>query len=93
MQHDDDAAFHLVLHCLPKKNNLGFSIYKGMKKTSQLYHKFRLTKFLSVKVNIFLPICFGCSKEKSHGDGSFEYPQHMFSLRNKKIIILVCTLI
>ena len=29
-------------------------------------------------VNIFLPIifsiCFGCSKETSHGDGSFEYP-------------------
>ena len=40
-------------------------------------------------VNIFLPInfniCFGCSKERSHRDGSFEYPQHMFWLRNKKI--------
>ena len=37
-------------------------------------------------VNIFLPInlniCFGCSKELSHLDGSFEYPQHMFWLRN-----------
>ena len=37
-------------------------------------------------VNIFLPIifsiCFGCSKEPSHGDGSFEYPQHMFCLIN-----------
>ena len=31
-------------------------------------------------------MCFGCSKEPSHGDGSFEYPQHMFWLRNKKII-------
>ena len=29
---------------------------------------------------------FGCSKEPSHRDGSFEYPQHMFWLRNKKII-------
>ena len=33
-------------------------------------------------VIIFLPIifhiCFGCSKEPSHRDGSFEYPQHMF---------------
>ena len=28
----------------------------------------------------------GCSKESSHRDGSFEYPQHMFWLRNKKII-------
>ena len=29
-------------------------------------------------------MCFGCSKETSHRDGSFEYPQHMFTLRNKK---------
>ena len=30
---------------------------------------------------VFLPIslnmCFGCSKELSHRDGSFEYPQHV----------------
>ena len=41
-------------------------------------------------LNIFLPInfdiYFGCSKEASHQDSSFEYPQHMFWLRNKKII-------
>ena len=47
-------------------------------------------------INIFLPIsfniCFGCSKEPSHWDGSFEYPQHMFWLRNKKIKFLVRTL-
>ena len=29
-------------------------------------------------------MCFGCSKELSHRDGSFEYPQHMFWFRNKK---------
>ena len=29
---------------------------------------------------------FGCSKEPSHRDGSFEYPQHMFWLGNKKMI-------
>ena len=29
-------------------------------------------------------MCFGCSEEPSHRDGSFEYPQHMFWLRNKK---------
>ena len=29
-------------------------------------------------------MCFGCSKEPSHRGGSFEYPQHMFCLRNKK---------
>ena len=28
-------------------------------------------------------MCFGCSKELSQWDGSFEYPQHMFWLRNK----------
>ena len=47
-------------------------------------------------VNIFLPIshkiCFGCSQEPSHWDGSFEYPQHMFWLRNKKINFSVHTL-
>ena len=39
-------------------------------------------------VNVFLPIsliiCFGCSKEPSHWDGSFEYQQHILWLRNKK---------
>ena len=30
-------------------------------------------------------MCFVCSKEPSHRDGSFEYPQHMLLLRNKKI--------
>ena len=46
-------------------------------------------------VNIFLPIsfniCLGCSKETSHRDGSFEYPRHMFWLRNKIITFLVHT--
>ena len=28
-------------------------------------------------------MCLGCSEEPSR-DGSFEYPQHMFWLRNKK---------
>ena len=46
---------------------------------------------------IFLPfslnVCFGCSKESSHRDVSFEYPQHMFWLRNKKNNFLLHTLI
>ena len=29
-------------------------------------------------------MCLGCPKEPSHRDGSFEYPLHMFWLRNKK---------
>ena len=29
-------------------------------------------------------MCFGCSKELSHRNGSFEYPQHMFWMRKQK---------
>ena len=29
-------------------------------------------------------MCFGCSKEPSHLDGSFEYPQHMISKKKNK---------
>ena len=36
--------------------------------------------FLSVSFNM----SFGCSREPSHRDGSFEYPQHMFWYGNKK---------
>ena len=43
-------------------------------------------------VNFFLlisfNICCGCSKEPSHRDGSFEYPQHMFWVKNKGKILL-----
>ena len=46
-------------------------------------------------VNIFLPIlfsiCCGCSKEPSHLDGSFEYPQHMFWMRNKESYFPIST--
>ena len=38
--------------------------------------------YLSISFNMF----FGCLKESSHWDGSFEYPLHMFWLRIKKII-------
>ena len=31
-------------------------------------------------------MCFVCSRELSHRDGSFEHTQHMFWLRNKKNI-------
>ena len=62
-----------------KQNMLGVSI-TGLDKQN----------FERKIVNIFLPIslniCFGYTKEPSHLDGSFEYPQHMFRLRNKKNI-------
>ena len=41
-------------------------------------------KIVDLFLFISLNICFGCSKNPSHWDSSFEYPQHMFSLRNKK---------
>ena len=49
----------------------------------------KISKYFERKiVIIFLPINlnmgFGCSEEPSHRDGSSEYPQHMFQLRNKK---------
>ena len=53
--------------------------------------------FLALNCNYYLThslnICFGCPKEPSHRDGSFEYPQHMFWLRNKKYNFLLHTLI
>ena len=45
-----------------------------------------MRKIAIIFLLISLNMCFGCSKEPSHRDGSFEYPQDMFLLRNKKII-------
>ena len=43
-------------------------------------------------VNLFLflnfNICFGCSKEPSHWDGSFEYPQPMFGWWIRKLFLI-----
>ena len=54
-------------------------------------------KIQRIIVNIILSIsfniCFGCSKEPSQWDGSFEYQQHMFWLRNKKTNFWLHTLI
>ena len=51
----------------------------------------QLSNFFSVKLWLFsftisLNICFGCSKEPSHRDGSFEHPQHSFGREIRKII-------
>ena len=43
-------------------------------------------------LEVWFSICFGYSKEPSHWDGSFEYPQHKFWSRNKKNNFLVHTL-
>ena len=41
-------------------------------------YKNNLHKIAIIFYFISLNVCFGCSKELSHRDGSFEYPQHMF---------------
>ena len=38
-------------------------------------------------------MCFGCSKEPSHRDGSFEYPKHMFWMSNIENSFPIHTLI
>ena len=42
---------------------------------------------------LFVTCVLGCSLEPSHWDGTFEYPRHMFWLRNKKNNVSVRTLI
>ena len=42
-------------------------------------------KILIVFLSIGLNMCLGCSKEPSQREGSFEFPQHMFWMNNKKI--------
>ena len=44
--------------------------------------------FLSIRLNIVLG-----AQEPSHRDGSFEYPQHLFWLKNKKNNFYLHTLI
>ena len=44
-------------------------------------------KILITFMSIILNICFGCSKELSQLDGSFEYQLVMFGLRNTMIPI------
>ena len=56
-------------------------------------HKNNLRKIVISFLSISLNMCFGCSKEPSHRDTSFEYTQHMFWLRNKKNNFQLPTLI
>ena len=46
-------------------------------------------KIVIIILSIMLNVCFGCSKEPSHRDGSFEFRQLMFWLRNKKNNFLI----
>ena len=44
------------------------------------------SRLIEVATTAGLTVCFGCSKEPSHSDGSFEYPQNMFWLRKRKLL-------
>ena len=61
--------------------------------TQGLFSKNHLRKIVIIFLSISSNMCFGCSKEPSLGDGSFEYPKHMFWLRNKKNNFQLHTLI
>ena len=63
-----------------------------MKAYGQLSKKFK-RKIAIIFLLISLNMCFGCSKEPSQREGSFEYPQHMFLLRKKKNNFQLRTLI
>ena len=56
-----------------------FIVCTGPVKQIFFQHKIAII-FLSISLNI----CYGCSKEPSHLDGSFEYRQHMLWMRNKE---------
>ena len=56
---------------------------KHKKKKEKKNKKKKNPKITIIFLSIVLNMCFGCSKEPSHRDGSFEYPTHM-SLRHKK---------
>ena len=60
-------------------------------KAHVLINKYFQRKIVNIFLTIIFSIYFGSSKESSHWDGSFEYPQHIFWLRNKKIIFLIPT--
>ena len=102
MAHLIKPTDHSVIHCLifHLPDHIGkiftvFSLHQLLPLIPEIQVK--INKFFQRKiVNIFLPInfsiSFGCSKERSHRDSSFEYPQHMFWLRNKKIQFSLCTL-
>ena len=55
--------------------------------------KFYLRKIVIIFLPLNLNMCFGCSKEPSHRDGSFEYPQHMFWMINEENSFPIHTLI
>ena len=101
-----DLIFQRQLHCLGSCPEAPFVFAMGGEKQLKVWDirdsstgivDNIKSSFEQKNVNIFLSvnfnICFGCSKEPSHWDGYFEYPQHMFWLWNKKTNLQSPTLI
>ena len=63
--------------------------YLGIHPNKEIYER----KIVIISLPINLNMCFGCSKEPSHWDGSFEYPQHMLWMRNEENSFPIPTLI
>ena len=64
---------------LRSRRILGFGKYQSIGPDKQNKNQ---RKIVIIFLSISLNMCFGCSNEPSHQEGSFEYPQHMFWLRN-----------
>ena len=71
---------------------MGPFISSSLQEESQMTEILLIRTLLSLTQWIYLclNVCFGCSKEPSQWDGSFEYPQHKFWLRNIMIINFNC---
>ena len=75
----DQTAKHILLAAL-------FQLFQ-LDICARFFFKYRILRkiviiFVSWYIHQFENICFGCSKEQSHWNGSFEYPQHMFEKKN-----------
>ena len=57
----------------------------GAGRTSRTWYFHTPDILVNVYLAISFNICFGCSTEPSHWEGSFEYPQPMFWIRHKKM--------
>ena len=83
-----DGSFEYPQHIFwlrNKKNNFQLRTFIWGPEVSMLeISKTSECKIWNIFLSISLNMCYGCSKERSHRDCSFEHPQHMFWLRNKK---------
>ena len=70
-----------MLKIMGKKIFTVFRRYVCLSKPMVIYPLVKISKTFERKImiiflSIFLNMCFRCSKELSHRDCSFEYPQH-----------------